>query len=84
MTEAEQAALEVAREELERMFPESPVMAGEDMRREKEKARVSDWNRIANGEATPEQIQGENSPWTLEQVRTFRICNLEQVLAELQ
>ena len=84
MTEADQVALDIMREKLERMLPDSPVMAGEVMLREKEAARLSDWNRIARGEATPEQIQRENSPFTVEIVRTFKITNLEQVLAELE
>lgn len=84
MTRAEQEALEAARAELERLFPDSPIMSGEEMRRDKEASRVRDWNRIAEGEATPAQIQQENSPFTAEQVRSFRIINLEEVLERMK
>ena len=75
MTPAEQEALDAARAELERIFPDSPIMSGDEMRREKEAARVQDWNRIAEGKATPQEIQQENSPFSAEQVQSFRISN---------
>ena len=84
MTDEEQKALDLAREEIEKMFPNSPVMSGEEMRREKEAARVRDWERIARGEATAEEIQAENSFFTPEQVRTFRIVNLEEALLRME
>jgi hypothetical protein len=83
MTEEDQEAMDLVREKIEEMFPNSPIMSGEEMKREKEAARVRDWERIARGEATPEDIQRENSFFTSEQVKTFRIVNLEQVLERM-
>lgn len=84
MTEAERRALEREREKIAKMFPDAPVVSSEMWQREKEEARVRDWERIARGEATPEQIQRENSPFTPEQVKDFRIVNLEEVLAKMR
>ena len=84
MTDEEQKAMDLVREKIEKMFPNSPIMSGEEMRREKEAARVRDWERIARGEATAEEIQAENSILTPEQVKTFRIVDLEKALLRMR
>jgi hypothetical protein len=42
------------------------------LQREEENGRVRDICRIRRGEATPDQVQRENSPFTQEEMRTFR------------
>jgi len=76
--------IEIVRDRLSEMFPDSRLVPGDVMRLEEEMARVSDWNRISEGKATPEEIQRENSPFTVEQAQTFRIANLEEVLTRLK
>jgi hypothetical protein len=56
----------------------------EVLRRAEEKARHNDWQRILSGQATPEEIQGENSPFSEEEMRTFRILDLEQSLLRIR
>jgi len=45
---------------------------------------MHDLERIARGEATPEQIQRENEIFSPEEMKTFRILNLEEALSKLE
>ena len=45
---------------------------------------MQDLERIARGEATPEEIQRENSIFTPEEMKTFRIVNLEEILENMR
>ena len=70
-------------EELASWYESLPVGDYQEFKRKKEEARMHDLERIARGEATPEQIQRENQILTPEQVKTFRILNLEEALGKL-
>ena len=61
-----------------------PAISFAQLQREKEEARVRDWERIANGEATPEEIQRENTIFTHEETKQFKILNLEELLLGLR
>ena len=61
-----------------------PTISFAQLQLEKEKLRVRDWERIANGEATPEEIQRENSIFTHEETKQFKILNLEKLLLGLR
>jgi hypothetical protein len=56
----------------------------EVLKRAEETARLRDLERIRRKEATPEEIQRENSPFTQAQMETFRIINLEQSLLRMR
>ncbi len=71
-------------EELAAWYESLPVGDYQEFRRKKEEARMHDLERIARGEATPEQIQRENEIFTPEQMKTFRILNLEEVLENMK
>lgn len=43
-----------------------------ELQRDEEHGRVNDFRRIRRGEATAEEVQRENSPFTQEEMRTFR------------
>jgi hypothetical protein len=62
----------------------APANSFAQLQREKEEARVRDWERLATGEATPEEIQRENSIFTPEETKQFRILNLEELLLGLR
>jgi hypothetical protein len=83
MTERDQAALEVARAKVAELFPESQVLPTEALAREKEQSRLRDQDRIAQGEATPDQIQAENSLFTTDQAKSITILNLEDALTKM-
>jgi len=71
-------------EELAAWYEGLPVGDYQEFKRKKEEARMRDLERIARGEATPEQIQRENEIFTPEQMKTFRIVNLEEVLENMK
>jgi len=71
-------------EELSAWFESLPRESYEEFKKTKEQARLHDWERIANGEATVEQIQRENEILPAEQVQQFRILNLDEVLDNIQ
>jgi hypothetical protein len=71
-------------EELAAWYESLPVGDYQEFKRKKEEARMHDLERIARGEATPQQIQGENEIFTPEEMKTFRILNLDEVLENLK
>ena len=71
-------------EELAAWYESLPVGDYQEFKRNKEEARMHDLERIARGEATPEQIQRENEIFTPEEMKSFRILNLEEVLENLK
>jgi hypothetical protein len=76
--------MEPTPEELAAWYENLPVGDYQEFRRKKEEARMHDLERIVRGEATPEQIQRENEIFTPEEMKTFRILNLEEALSKLE
>jgi hypothetical protein len=72
-------AVEIPKE-IQEWYEKLPTVSWAELQRQKEEARVRDWERIGRGEATPEQIQRENQIFTDEEMRTFRIVNFEEML----
>jgi hypothetical protein len=66
--------------EIQEWYEKLPTVSWAELQRQKEEARVRDWERIGRGEATPEQIQREKQIFTDEEMRTFRIVNFEEML----
>jgi hypothetical protein len=66
--------------EIQEWYEKLPTVSWAELQRQKEEARVRDWQRIGRGEATPEQVQRENSIFTDEEMRTFKIVNFEEML----
>lgn len=81
MTKAEIRAVDRERAKLRKLLPDAPVITYAQWKREKEALRMRDYERIARGEATPAQIQRENSIFTNAEVRRMKLLNRKQVLA---
>jgi len=70
--------------EIQEWYEKLPTVSWAELQRQKEEARVRDWERIGRGEATPEQIQRENSIFTHEEMKSFRIVNFEEMLLRMK
>ena len=81
MTKAQQNAVDRERAKLGALCPEAPVVTHARWQRHHETLRSRDSKRIAQGKATSEEIQRENSIFTDDTIRRFRIVNLKQVIA---
>jgi len=55
------------------------TVSWDEIVRDKARTRKRDWDRIANGEATPEEIQRENS--YIKDLPKYRITNWPQLAA---
>jgi len=76
--------MEPTAEKLAAWYESLPVGDYEEFKRKKEEARMRDQERIDRGEATPEEVQRENSIFTPEEMKTFRILNLAEVLENMK
>ena len=78
------AGMRPTAEELAVWYESLPTGDFAEFQRKKQEARMQDLERIARGEATPEEIQRENSIFTPEEMKTFRIVNLEEILENMR
>jgi hypothetical protein len=56
----------------------------ESLRIQEESTKLHDMDRISKKQATPDQVQAENGPFTEEQMRTFKIVNMEKSLLRMR
>ena len=80
----EQAAVDAERDALRRVAPDLSTITLEELEEWHAQARSADAARIARQEATPQQIQRENDPFTPAQYRRMSIVNFEEMLLAMK
>lgn len=69
---------------IQEWYDNLPTVSYAELQRQKEEDRVRDWERIGRGEATPEQVQRENSIFTHDEMKSFKIVNFEEMLLKMK
>ena len=80
----EQTAVDAERDALRRAVPNISTITMEQLEEWHALARSADAARIVRQEASPEQIQRENDPFTALQYRRMRIVNFEEMLSAMK
>ncbi len=84
MSQKQLSAIDREREKLLACFPQSPAMSHEDRLHWHASLRMDEQLRLAQGSATGEQIQRENSFWTELEASRFRLLNLEEMISQYE
>lgn len=81
LSEAEQIMVDREREQLLARLPAAPVMSHTQWSRWHADLQAVDSERLASGRSTPEQVQQENSFWSLDEARQFRVINFVEMMS---